>query len=164
MQYYWTKDSLYRVALNRTTRRFYVDYLVDRLNKNSLVNVIYNLDYLKSWYINNTSVLIALKNRNYIYISSKIIHFSMDEGDMIVRFIPSYGNMASSLITRFNTIFINEDEEPYYLIDKTISRPPELNVGFRIDEEFKTKYAMLYHQFILMHSGKDIRNIYHNNV
>lgn len=164
MYYYWTKSSLYCVIVNPITRKFYVDFINIPENKNSRINVLYGIPFLKTWYINNTAVLIALKDRNYIYVGSKIIHFTMDEGDMIVRFLPSFGNTNVALITRFNTIFFTEGEEPYYLIDKRISRPPELNFGFRINDDFNTNYAMLYHKFDFIHNGIAIRSIVKINV
>jgi len=153
MQTFWSRDNLYCITLNRNTKRFYIDFISDAHIRNGRVNVLYGLEYLTSWTIRNDAVLIALKNRNYIYISTRIIHFTMDEGDMVVRFIPSLENKATVLLTRYNTIYFNENVEMFYLIDKTISRPPEINVGFRIDDEFNARHAMLYHNYTALHNG-----------
>jgi hypothetical protein len=164
MQYLWTRKDVYCVSLNRTTKRFYVDFITGSRTQNRRTNVLYGLEYLTAWSIRNDAVLIALKNRNYLYISSKIIHFTLEAGDMVVRFLPSVGNTTSALITRFNTIFFTENVEIFYLIDKTTSRPPELNLGYKIDEEFTTKYAMLYHPFAAMHNGDGMYNLIRDNV
>jgi hypothetical protein len=163
MQTFWTWNNLYCVTLNRNTRRFYVDFVCDSRIRNGRTNVVYSLEYLTSWTIRNGAILIALKNRNYIYISSKIVQFTLDEGDMIVRFIPAFGNRATALITRFNTIYFDENVDMYYLIDKSISRPPELNLGFRTDEEFVAKYNMIFHIYIGLHSGKGLLELLLNN-
>jgi hypothetical protein len=163
MQTFWSRNNLYCITLNRNTKQFYVDFISDPRIRQGRTNVLYALDYLTSWTIRNDAILIALKNRNYIYISTRIIHFTMDEGDMVVRFIPSLENKATVLLTRYNTIYFNENVEMFYLIDKTISRPPELNVGFRIDDEFNAKHAMLFYNCIALHNGKGLFDLTLNN-
>ena len=162
MQHFWTRKDLYYVSLDRSRKRFYVDFISNTRSRNGRVNVFYDLEFLTFWFTRNDSVLIALKDRDYLYISDRIVQFKMDEGDMVVRFLPSSGNTASALLTRFNTIYFNENADMYYLIDRTTSRPPELHVGFKVDDEFNAKYAMLYHYHLSMHNGDALQNFIRN--
>lgn len=164
MDIFWLSNDIYNIAFNQTTKSFYVDFIEKTNGKVKKISVLHNLVFIKYWRIGKDAFLIALRDKHFLYISSKIIHFTMEPGDMVIRLVPSLDRLSTCLMTRFNTILFNQDNEPWYLLDKRSSRPPELLFNFVINDEFKSNYAMLYHNFILMHNGRALQDMININV
>ena len=163
--YSWTKDNTYCIITNANTKTFSIDFFPNSIDKSKYSILFNNVKFLKNWYMPGTkSCLIVLKDSTYLYIKEKIIMFKLEKGDMLVRPVTSRDNNFTAIMTRFHTIIFNEKSAMSHLVSKDNLRPPELNIGFVVNEEFNSKYATIWSDFSVIHDADLTRTLLLNNL
>jgi hypothetical protein len=163
--YFWTKENMYCVVVNTISKRFSIDFFPSPIDKIKYSILFNEVKFLRYWFIPTVkAILIALKDSTYLYVKDKVIVFKMEQGDMLVRPVASRDNKFTAIMTRFHTIVFNEDSVMCRVISKDNLRPPEMNSGFVVNEDFDTKYASVYTEFNIMHDAKLNRTLMINNL
>lgn len=163
--YYWSKENAYCTIFNTATKKFSIDFFPSPIDKSKYSVLFNDVKFLRFWFIPSVkAILIALKNSTYLFIKDKIVMFKLDDGDMIVRPVSSRDNNFTAIMTRFHTLLFNVESVMCHIISKDTLRPPEMNAGFVISNDFDAKYASIWSEFSVIHDAKTSRTLIINNL
>ena len=165
VSYFWTKDNAYCIVLNTNSKLFNIDFFPSNIDRTKYSIQFNSVRFLRYWYNpGSKTVLIALKESTFLFVSDKIIMFKLEQGDMIVRPVSSRNGKFTAVMTRFHTLLFNEDSVMCHIVSKDNLRPAEFNMNFTIDENFDSKYASIWTEFNVVHDAKLTRLLLVNNL
>lgn len=152
-----TGDGIYEVKINSKEKTLSVDFIPNKARRDFKVDVLRHIPFNKYMYTRDGAVFVLLDDGRYIYIGCSIFELPLFQNDMMVRLVSSKNPVCCSLMTRFNTYIITENNL-YTVRDGQTNTPVEIRLHF--DSTDLEPHKLTEVTSTIIHNGFVIRKLH----